>query len=722
MPTIQEKAQERATFILDRATKMKSAKDHYAKHWETYEKIWKMFPEDRQGEDSWRADLPDTWAYATIKTAQAAFVDSKVVPVISRHEDEDQMLSSDLRDLYTDISEKGNIDSELYYARLDAFKLGMGFLETVYVEDKRPVYSIEKFDPETGEFKYKKEDIKDFDDPKTYRLSPYLVLVDEMATADFVGTARDAIKLEVLSWSDAKRTYGHLVKDWDTNIKKASQLLNLTEAVRQTNVSVTSDNLTRGIEVNEFRFFAPIDFTDDHVEILHYYSKNMGVDGTDTKEMIINGYPAVVDSKKKPAPLPYVHKQIPITPIPFSPYGGDEFWAAGLIEIGLSEARAIKKFREMMADRQKLSLFSPAFSDVNDEIDQKVLKLKPLSLIRTRGGVPKQWQIPGITNADLTLQDRFEQSYKRAVGIDERVLGVGGEGSPLTATEVSLLREAALRRLREFAFLYKTAILREVKLKNALFKQYYSSPMKREARVKNDKAVKRLKVLAKQFKIKMGDNVYTQKHVHEGMFHDNIDIDIDMRILVPMTQAEMITKWAQILRDAMPFVQQGILDLDLEKVFEKYLDAMEVNINSLRKDENGEAIEMAEGEHRLFADKNTSKAMLELLPEGTPLAFLTATHLVRHMELMQSDDAIEPDELRHLIQHIAKDRENLEMKMQQEQAQMAAAPVNAAMMNQVGGIRPQIAGGAAGRTANLETGAGQGLEVLGASLGNPQAM
>ena len=118
----------------------------------------------------------------------------------------------------------------------------------------------------------------------------------------------------------------------------------------------------------------------------------------------------------------------------YSPYSGDEAWGAGIIEIGFSDAKAIKKNREKMDDRQSISLFSPAFSDVNDEIDQRVLKMKPLSIIRTKGGVPKQFQIPGLSTSDLALLDRHEMSFKRATGIDERILGIQAEGLRLTAT------------------------------------------------------------------------------------------------------------------------------------------------------------------------------------------------------------------------------------------------------------------------------------------------
>lgn len=680
-------AQERVNFILSRALKMETAKNEYSRRWKEYDAIWKLWEEERTGEDSWRETLPDTWIFATVKTAQAAFIDSKVSPIFLRHEDEDQLKPKDLADLYADISDKGDLDVELYYARLDAFKFGVGFLKTVYVKDSRTVFSIQKFDPDKPEdeaFTWKEKEINDFDDPKTQRVSPWMMLIDEMARADW-NTARDCIEIEVLGYEDARAKYGHLVKNWN-KIPKAGGL-RINRQIAETQIAQTADTNTGETRAETIRFFAPFELADDWVEILHYWSKH-DVSGTykgDSYEIIINGEPVRVKTSKNPAPMPYIHKQLPYTPLPYSPRSGDEFWPMGIIEIGKADARALKKYREMMSDRQKLSLFSPAFSDANDEIDQRLLKLKPLSIIRTRGGAPKQFQIPGITNADLSLAQNFENSFKRAVGIDERVLGISPEKTRLTATEIELLRDGALRRLREFAFLFRKAMLREIKLKMMLFKQYYASPFKADEHIRQD-GVKRIKVAARRFKVKISENVYREKDVPINFFEGDIDVDIDMRLLVPMTQAEMVAKWAQVLRDTTPFIQAGIIDWSIEKILNRYVESLEVNINQLKRDEESEALVMAEAEHRLFADQNTSRVMLEkILPDGTPPEYLNATHLRRHQELLETDDKIEPNELRNLVEHIALDMRNF-MALRQQQ-QMLVPPQ---ALQQIGGVAPQL--------------------------------
>ena len=270
------------------------------------------------------------------------------------------------------------------------------------------------------------------------------------------------------------------------------------------------------------------------------------------------------------------------------------------------EANAIKKYREMMADRQKISLFTPAFIDLNDELDQKTLALKPFGIYKTKGGKPSFPQIPGVTNADFALQDRFELSYKRATGIDERILGVQSEGVKLTATEVSFLREAAMKRLKEFAFLYKNALLHsEILLKLSLFKQYFANPFKKESKTKGDTALRVLKGKFKEFKVK-SKNVYTKKELDPSYFDGDVNIDLDLSLLMPMTQAQMVTMWSQILRDSVPFVQAGIIPNIIKKTFEKYVEALGSSMDALEESQEQAAVEMAEAEHNLFSDKNTS--------------------------------------------------------------------------------------------------------------------
>lgn len=653
--------------------------------------------EKRSGEDEWRASLPDTWSFATIKTAQAAFVDSKIVPIVLKHPDDLSSRASDLKDLYVDVAEKGNLDNELYFIRLDSFKLGNGYGKTIYVKDTRWVWEIKKFDPEKNEFEWVKKQINEFDDPKTLRVSPYLILIDNLARADW-NTVRDCIEIEVMGRDEAEASYGHLLpaKDKENKgfdeIPQTTYLLDQLKAAGTTQVAETDGTGLQGTEFESlqiYNFFAPgFDWSNDVVEILHYWNKGVKTPSgcLDSYEILINGYPVQVDIEKKQSPIPYIHKQLPYFHVPYSPYSGDEHFAAGIIEIGLAEGNAIKKHREMMSDRQKISLFSPAFSDVNDEIDQRNFKLKPFSIIRTKGGVPKQFTIPGITNADLNIQDRYEASFKRAVGIDERVLGLESTGPRLTATEVSFLREAAMKRLREFSFLYKNTILhREIRLKFSLFKQYFSSPFSKESKVKDDKGIRSLKNKFKEFKIRLDNNIYVKKEISPNFFEGEVDTDLDLQVLLPMTQAQMSAMWSQILRDAVPFVQAGIIDISLKKVFERYIESLGTKPDALKTDKESVSLEMAESEHMLYADINNSKNMDKVLPDGTQPPFLTQAHLLKHEELLDNDLNIGNEEKTRLLAHIQKDIANLKM-LQQTQGQPNLSGLTPQALQGVGGI------------------------------------
>lgn len=668
---------DRALYIRDRAVKMKAAKLLYSSRWQQYERHWKMLEEDRPDDEKWRANLPDTFVFAAIKTAQAAFIDSEVVPVFSRNQDDDLMRAIDMRDLYTDNARKGDQRMHLYLARLDAMKLGTGFLFTYYEEDAKYQWDIDTFDPETKAIKYTRKLVKQFDDPKSIRVSPYLVLMDEASRSDFKGTARDAILIEILSRAEAKLKYAHLVggdEAFEARVPTTESITALSTAeIANAGIATTANNNKRDVHVRKYTFFAPIEMADDMVEILHYFC----VRPVDSYEITINGAPIQVQTLSNPSPMPWIHKTIPITPLRYALYSGDEAWGQGLIEISYADAKASRQNREMMNDRQRLSLFSPVFSDTADEIDQKLLKLKPLSIIRTRGGVPNQFKIPGITNADLQMGADLAASIKRATGVDEALLGnASGNLQQYTATAVAFIRQMAFMRLKDFEFLYKQALIDEVRLKLKLFEQYYSSPLKQAPHLTQEEGLNQVASTLKEFNVKTG-NVYTKKAVSSTLFTGAIeDIDLDEQALTPSSQAELITKWSQVIRDMTPFVQAGIIDLDMEKLATEYLQALDVNIDKIRKDPDSEAISMADGEHALLTNANTSGPAYDaILKDGTPPQFLTPSHLKRHQQLLannmptaEGDAKVNKEMIKNLIAHIAKDTENYVKKMQEQAA------------------------------------------------------
>lgn len=669
----------RANEIVERVTRMKAAKIIYSSRWAEYERVWKMLEDERPEDEKWRANLPDTFAYASIKTAQSAFIDSQVVPVFSKNQDEDLMRANDMRDLYTDIARKGDQDMHLYLTRLDAFKLGTGFLYVYYERDTRVRWDIDSFDPETDAIKYTRKTVDTFADPKTIRISPYLVLVDEQARADFKGTARDCVIIEIIHRDEAKLRYAHLVggpANFDERFPQTNEVRAATTPdVVNKGVAITANTNTRDVSAKVYTVFAPVELALNMVEILHYWC----VRPEDSHEILIMGKPLQVKTPAFPSPIPYIHKELPIVPIRYSMYSGDEFWGQGMIEAVYASIKASRQYDEMMNDRQRLSLFSPVFSDVTDEIDQKLLKVKPLSIIRTRGGVPHQYKIPGLTAADFQLKETYHTAIKRASGIDENMIG-GGSGAAgmhrFTATAVAFIRQMAFMRLKDFQFLYKKALIDEVRLKLKLFEQYYSSPLKQAPHLKDRDGLSELAGKIKEFAVKTGDT-YTRKKVTSTLFTGPIeDIDLDEQVLTPMTPAELITKWSQVIRDITPFVQAGIVDLDMEKALTEYLSALDVNIDKLRKSPDDDAIAMADGEHSLLTNQNTSQAVFDrILKDGTPDQYLTALHLKRHKQLLSNigaDSSVDPKALKNLVAHIAKDAENYK-KLMMAQANKAGA-------------------------------------------------
>lgn len=700
-----EPEMKRAVYIIERAGRMKAAKNIYSSRWWEYERIWKMLEEERPDDEKWRANLPDTMAYAAIKTAQSAFIDSEVVPVFGKNEDDDLMKADDMRDLYTDIAKKGDQQFQLYLARMDAFKLGTGFLFVYPQKDTRVRWEIDSFDPDTDKATYTRKTVDVFNDPKTERISPYLVLVDEQTRADFRGTARDGILIEIIPREEAQLRWAHLmggVEEFDKRIPTTQALKAISVGELQNRgIATTANNNTRDVSAHIYTFFAPIEIAINMVEVLHYFC----VRPEDSHEILVNGQPVQVKTPSWPSPLPWIHKELPIVPIRYGLYSGDEFWGQGIIEVSYADAKANREYREMMNDRQRISLFSPVFSNTTDEIDQRLLKLKPLSIIRTRGGIPTQYKIPGITSADLQISADHQTSLNRATGIDPNMIG-GGNSSllgqhRLTATAIAFMRQSAYMRLKDFQFLYKAALIDEVRLKLKLFEQYYASPVARSVHEKDQEGLHEIVSTSKSYSIKVG-NVYKRKTVNSTLFNGPIEhIDLDENVLMPLTPAELITKWSQVVRDMTPFVEAGIIDLDMEKMVKEYLDAMDVNMDKLRKDPDAEAISMADGEHELLIDDNTSGPYYDaILKDGTPPQFLTAAHLKRHQQLIKTmndgaEDEVSKQSAKNLIAHIAKDTKNYKDLMTQ-QAQAAQQKKPGSVSGSLGDFGAPNSGGSGG--------------------------
>ena len=166
-------------------------------------------------------------------------------------------------------------------------------------------------------------------------------------------------------------------------------------------------------------------------------------------------------------------------------------------------------------------------------------------------------------------------------------------------------------------------------------------------------------LFSNSFDITPYKGAYSKKELTLNFFEGEVDVDLDLQILLPMTQAQMATMWSQILRDAVPFIQAGVIDISLKKTFENYIEAMGINPNSLKEDKEALSLEMAEAEHNLFKDKNTSKGMKEILPNGTQAPYLTAGHLLKHNEFLDGDIHIEDSEKVRLLEHIKLDIEGL---------------------------------------------------------------
>ena len=120
-------------------------------------------------------------------------------------------------------------------------------------------------------------------------------------------------------------------------------------------------------------------------------------------------------------------------------------------------------------------------------------------------------------------------------------------------------------------------------------------------------------------------------------------------------------------------------------MWNRYIEALGAKPESLREDTETASLEMAEAEHNLYADPNTSKHMEKVVPDGTQAPYLTQQHVLKHEEILDVDLNIQPQEKLKLLAHIEKDITNLRL-LQAQQSKPNLQPLTPQALQGVGGI------------------------------------
>jgi len=434
-----KKERETIEMVNGRLEKMKRKRRNYERDWNDADKQYQMYRTNRP-KDEWRADLklPDT--FSVIEAALAEMVDQSPGIVYRPRESGDVERADKLQKIFEFTWEKGNGDIELLKFMKDTLIYGTAIGEEYWRQDLVEHKELEDFDLEKFEPKsWKKREKIEFEDCYFESISIWSFYVDPMA--DSLETARDCAKVLIMTKDDFQKKYKRYPKS--EKVSKGSSAIYKPE------------------------WFKPVgNMDDDEIEVIHYYNK-----ADDLYLVIANG----ILLTKSDNPIPYKHKDFPFVRavdvvLPHSFYGLGE----PKIMKHLQDER--NTIRNMRLDTTHLNIQKQYIVDDRLELDDEDLIARPHGIIRgpldSISVVPQSTIHPEAYREEELIND----DIIKATGIDIRMQSLEGKGD--TATEVAILKESALKRIRlKLRVLEKTALYRLGRLRLANIQQFYSIPV-----------------------------------------------------------------------------------------------------------------------------------------------------------------------------------------------------------------------------------------------------
>ncbi|MBU0906954.1 MAG: hypothetical protein KKE05_02230, partial [Nanoarchaeota archaeon] len=262
--------------------------------------------------------------------------------------------------------------------------------------------------------------------------------VDPMA--DSMETARDCAKVLVMP-----------LKDFEKKYKRYK----------------SSKKVIAGASVDNQAWFKPVgNIGDDEVEVIHYYDKM-----EDLYLVIANGVLLTPHDN----PIPYKHKELPFV------RGIDVMLPHSFCGVG--EPKIMKHLqaerdtiRNMRLDTTHLNIQKQYIVDDRLELDDEDLIARPHGIIR--GPIDSISVIPQqpIGTEAYREEEFINDDIIKATGIDIRMQSIEGKGD--TATEVAILKESALKRIRlKLRCLERIALYRLARLRLGNIQQFYSIPV-----------------------------------------------------------------------------------------------------------------------------------------------------------------------------------------------------------------------------------------------------
>ena len=610
--------------------------------WELGRKMYRMWSPERDADD-WGADivLPD--GFSAIQTHMQETIDARFRPIIEGTESSDDVLANFNDAIFQHSMDVTEFDAETTKARRAAAMMGTAFTREEYRYETREIEDPTSF--ESGEIKYTKKEILDWDDVYTRYVRPENCFFDP--GAEDQKYANDCIYREVMSFDEFKIVY-----DGKPGFKDIDKV-------------VPAGSLSDDIQF----FDMGDDMEDNDVELLHYENRL-----TDSYDVLANNVLVRSD------PLPNKHKELSLDVWTFYPLEG-QIYGMGIPKIINTLVQERQTNRNQRIDRgtlqnHKMFLVNDLFS-----IDEDDAAPRPHGMIEVNtNGLPLRDAIMPLEYGDIPISSIRMDSELLA---DERQAHGMQESSSLqpgtTATQAAIIKESTQRRINLINTLtmWNTLIrLGKKKWSNVQF--FY--PAEREERIMRDNKWE----IKKEFRQIKTDGVKFSLY-GSGEEDDPVDIQMEEvpgrhKLRLDPTYARYMGNDLDVTVDAaaMAIVSQAIKRQETNELFDRVMNnpmtarftdgqkafkRMLIVNNEDPSDwmpgagETDEEMKMlAENENELFIDMEASGKIFQL--PGTPKA--TEAHTQVHLQFTQTQsfrDLSEPVQ-RALSNHILEENEN----------------------------------------------------------------
>lgn len=438
-----DKTKEHESRVYSQYYTLKPGRSGYENIWSNARKAWEMERKEK-GVDDWQSNIIIPVTTSIVEAILAEMIDLNLRPFIVPVGHEDKQKASIMNHIINYTWERGNGDIAMYDVIKDALTLGTGIAQECYLDDKRTIHQLSKFDPAKGIEEYITKEVSDYNDVILEPVKLDDILVDPKAQG-FNGpySARFAYRRYVMHIEEFRRFFNGPVWDALGNAKF---------------VKPGGDTTTM------FQSPADIDNSKD-VEVLWYWEKSPD----DALIICANGIVVFA------GPNPYNHKQLPFARA-VDIKRTHQFYGKGEPELLESLQEELTQLRRLRLDQTHLAIFKPFLVSERENIDETELLLHPGGSVHvndTELGI-KELGISDPPRSSYMEEDRIKEDVVRVTGVDDRFQSVK---KATTATEAAILKEQTLKHIRLKLWLLQRTFLKEVgRLRIANIQQFYSIP------------------------------------------------------------------------------------------------------------------------------------------------------------------------------------------------------------------------------------------------------